>query len=300
MGQTAGVTSAPQGPLPAVVVVGEALVDVVVALDGRQVEHPGGSPANVAVGLGRLGHPVRLLTALGDDDAGALVRAHLEASGVEVVAAPLARTSTAVATLDAAGVAAYSFDLDWTLPADLHPGSADWLHVGSVAATLEPGATVVRRIAAGWAGPVSYDVNCRPALMPAPAETRELVERLVPHCDVVKLSDEDAAWLAPEVELHELARQWQRLGARRVVVTEGSRGATCWGGPGEGAAAVRPRRGAVAVVDTVGAGDSFMSGLVSSLVQHDHLQHAMALASRVAAVTVGRAGADPPWARELS
>jgi fructokinase len=300
VGQTAGVTAAPRAPLPSVVVVGEALVDVVVALDGTQAEHPGGSPANVAVGLGRLGHPVRLLTALGDDRAGALVRAHLEASGVEVVAAPLTRTSTAVATLDAAGVAAYSFDLDWTPPADLDPGPADWLHVGSVAATLEPGATVVRRIAAGWRGPVSYDVNCRPALMPAAEQTRELVEQLVPHCDLVKLSDEDAAWLAPGVELSELAWQWQRLGARRVVVTEGARGATCWGEAGEGATTVRPDGEAVAVVDTVGAGDSFMSGLVSSLVRHDHVQHAMALASRVAAMTVGRAGADPPWARELA
>jgi fructokinase len=290
-------------PMPAVVVVGEALVDVVVAVDGTESRHPGGSPANVAVGLGRLGHPVRLVTALGDDEDGRLVRAHLEASGVEVVAERLERTSTARAVLDGQGVATYDFDLEWRLPAQVDLGSAGWLHVGSVAATLEPGATVLRSLVRGFGGRVSYDVNCRPALMPLPAETLGLVEQLVPHCDLVELSDEDAAWLARGMDLAALARRWQDLGARRVVVTQGARGSACFGDRGEGTLTMRFDGGEDAaraeVVDTVGAGDSFMSGLISSLSRHDHVHHAMDLATKVSGITVTRAGADPPWAADL-
>ena len=129
---------------PRILVVGEALVDVVPGPDGTTRDHPGGSPANVAITLGRLGRDVRLVTLLGDDPRGDAVRAWLEASGVTVLAGPTGsgRTSTAAVTLDESGAATYDFDLDWHLQS-VPDEPCDVLHVGSIATVLDPGAEAV-------------------------------------------------------------------------------------------------------------------------------------------------------------
>ncbi|MCU1593377.1 MAG: carbohydrate kinase [Frankiales bacterium] len=281
-------------------VVGEALVDVVTDAAGVTVARPGGSPANVAVGLGRLGHQVTLLTALGDDERGREVQAHVEASHVRVVAAPLARTAVAHAQLDEHKAATYSFDIQWDLSSAADPGPADWLHLGSIGATLEPGGTQVLELARRFEGIVSYDPNCRPLLM---IEPRVRVEELVAVCDVVKLSDEDCAWLFPGETEESVAQRWLALGPSLVVVTRGSSGAQAWTRTGAlwvDAAAGGP------VVDTVGAGDAFMAGLLAALVDSDlealgpeDLQAALVRASSVARRTCERVGADPPWAAQL-
>src|SRR3954447_16292167 len=131
------------------VVVGEALIDLVGQRGGRTfVAHPGGSPANVALGLARLGDPVTLLTRLGQDPFGEIVSSHLQASGVTVDAGPTdgVSTSMAIATL-AAGIASYDFRIDWELP-ELAPLPLETrcLHTGSLATALPPGRDRVREL----------------------------------------------------------------------------------------------------------------------------------------------------------
>jgi fructokinase len=297
-------------------VIGEALVDIVVSPDGSSREHVGGSPANVAIGLARLGHRVELATHIGDDPRGAAVRAHLDHDGVVLADGSVTaeRTPTATATLDRAGVATYTFDLAWDLPADLGPGPAAHVHVGSIATALEPGATQVRRIvAAAQAGStVSFDPNLRPAILRSPEPHRAGVESLVAGCDVVKASDEDLAWLYAGEAVDDVLQRWAGLGPALVVCTLGSEGARVLVG-GE-RFTVPPLR--IAVVDTVGAGDSFMGALISGLLDAGLLggpggraalaeagaaavRPALDRAIKVAAITCSRAGADPPYRREL-
>lgn len=302
-----------------VLVVGEALVDIVHRGDGSPAEHPGGSPANVALGLARLGRTARLLTRIGDDDYGRLVRAHLESSGVHLVPGSVGPgpTSTATALVDARGVASYEFAIDWALPGaaalDGVLGGADCLHTGSIAAFLQPGGDAVLRLVEESAGRVtiSYDPNARPRLMGDPAVARARVERFVAASDLVKVSDEDLGWLAPGADPMDVAAAWLDLGPATVVVTRGGEGsgAICRAGR------VDVPAPAVTVVDTVGAGDSFMSGLIDYLAAAgllgggqraalraagtDLLEAMLGHAARIAAITCSRAGANPPTREEL-
>lgn len=291
-------------------VIGEALVDVVQRPDGTTSAYPGGSPANVALGLGRLGRRVDLLTSLGDDANGTLVRNHVEESGVRLAPTePAARTSVATATLDATGAATYDFDLTWELTAPAAPGpDVSVVHTGSIAAVLEPGATTVRDIlrAVRPHATVTYDPNARPALMGEATDARRRVEEVVELADVVKVSDEDLQWLAPNEEVLEVAAAWRTRGPAIVVVTRGAEGALAFANCGIVTVSPPP----VAVVDTVGAGDSFMSGLIDGLweagvlgadkrdeladIPEDVLREVLERCSRIAGVTVSRAGANPP------
>ncbi|WP_136518781.1 carbohydrate kinase family protein [Cellulomonas telluris] len=305
------------GPARALVV-GEALVDVVERPDGSREEIAGGSPANVAVGLARLGRGADLLTWLGPDAHGDLVRTHLEASGVRVLTgdrAP-ARTSVATARLDPQGVATYDFDLEWDLPASWDEGAGAPLvvHTGSIAAVLQPGGPRVADLLERrrTTSTLTYDPNLRPALMGRPEDVRPLVERLVRTADVVKVSDEDLAWLLPGVAPAEVAEDWARSGPALVVVTHGGEGAFACTDAGARLHVPAPR---VRVADTVGAGDSFMAGLVDGLwsagllgadrrdalheIDAATAEHVLARCVRIAALTVSRHGANPPTAAEL-
>ncbi len=275
-------------------VIGEALVDIVTRTDGTVLERPGGSPLNVAVGLGRLGHEVQLLTALGDDDHGRLVTDHVTASHVELLVAPLARTATADARLDGSGAATYVFDIAWDLTGAPSYDAPDWLHVGSIGTTLQPGADQVAALVTSYAGRVSFDPNCRPLLMGTPDLAR--VEALVAASDVVKLSDEDAAWLSPGESHLALAKRWLDLGPSLVVVTLGPDGAVAV--TSEGVREI-PLAAGDPVIDTVGAGDSFMAGLISGLVDGVPVNDALGLAARTSRITCSRVGADPPWKDQL-
>ena len=185
---------------PTVLVVGEALIDVVPDAGGQPQDYPGGSPANVAITLGRLEREVRLVTLLGDDPRGVLVREWLEASNVTVLAQPTGsgRTSTAAVTLDETGAASYVFDLDWDL-SDVPDHECDVIHVGSIATVLDPGAdTVLDAVRARRdRSVVSLDPNARPAITPDRTGPVARVEELVALADVVKVSDEDLLWLTP-------------------------------------------------------------------------------------------------------
>lgn len=296
-------------------IIGEALVDIVSRPDGSTRSHPGGSPANVALGLARLGRSAELLTRLGADAHGDSVRAHLEQSGVRLVPAePSESTSTAIATLDDTGAASYQFNLVWAVPADAAPSPAPMVvHTGSVAAVLAPGADDVRTIVerSRATATITYDPNARPGLMGERGEALAAVERMVALADVVKASDEDLAWLRPGEDIAAIARDWLQRGPSLVVVTRGADGVSAWCAAGE--FRVPPRR--VTVADTVGAGDSLMGGLIDGLWEHGLLgadrrdalaavdgptvEAILSRCAAIAAITVSRAGANPPTRMEL-
>ena len=298
-----------------VLVVGESLIDIVRGPDGSMVEYAGGSAANVAVALARLGRPVRFASSWADDDRGRVLDRHVTDAGVALASDPFAvsRTSTALATIGSDGAASYEFDLEWRL----HPveGGAVPLvvHTCSLGAVLAPGADdvleLLRRLRA--TSTVSYDVNARPAITGTGPDVVGRVERVVAVCDLVKASDEDLAALYPGLATLEAARLLLGLGPAAVVVTRGGEGATWVSGGADVEVASLP----VDVADTIGAGDTFGAALLDALWERGRLgaEHrdglraldaaevadVLAHAARAAAITVSRPGADPPYRREL-
>lgn len=304
-----------------VLVIGEVLIDVVRTPDGVVTEHVGGSPANVATGLARLGHPTDFATTFGRDDRGAACLAHLRAHGVDVL--PTSRTaeptSVADATLDETGAATYCFKLHWNLaPVPLRSGVGH-IHTGSIAATVAPGGETVKRTLgeAHDGTTISYDPNIRPSIMGEPGTYLPAVEALVALADVVKASSDDLDLLYPGRPLEQVLAHWSDLGAALTVVTLGPDG-VAFRVPSTGEVC---RRAAVVqdprlVVDTVGAGDSFMAGLLSGLLDagllgtpgareslrsagREAVEDALDRALATSGVTVGRAGAYSPTRAEL-
>jgi fructokinase len=299
-----------------VLVVGESLVDIVRGADGSTVEYAGGSAANVAVALARLGRPVRFATSFADDPRGRMLAEHLKGAGVELATDPgaVARTSTAVATIGADGAAHYDFDLEWRLH-PVEPGDPPLVvHTCSLGAVLTPGADDVYALLNGLRGQatISYDVNARPAITGTGPDIVARVERMVAISDLVKASDEDLTALYPGVDHLVAARDLLALGPAAVVVTRGADGAMWVGASGEVEVASLP----VQVADTIGAGDTFGAALVDALWERerlggdrrealrdlpaDEVAEVLAHAARAAAVTVSRPGADPPYRHELT
>ncbi|MDO5719493.1 MAG: carbohydrate kinase [Actinomycetaceae bacterium] len=296
-------------------VVGEALVDIVISPAGDHTEIPGGSPANVALTLGRLGREVELVTWLGNDERGHRVGAHIRESHVRIDDASFGatHTSTALASIDETGAATYQFDLAWQVPTVCVDPSVIVTHSGSIAATLEPGGSSVVRVLsqAREFSTITYDPNARPTIMGDPKNALARVEEIVAISDVVKVSDEDIEWLTGGSRIEATARRWLSMGAGLIVVTLGSRGA--WAVCAQGT--VKVPAPVCDVVDTVGAGDSFMGGLIDALwrenllgadrrvelagVDIDALTRVLEHSTAISAITVSRAGANPPWAAEL-
>ncbi|GAA1324527.1 carbohydrate kinase [Leucobacter albus] len=296
-----------------VLVVGEALIDVVVHPDGSREGVAGGSPANVALGLARLGARPDFLSHIGQDADGEHILTRLRASGVRVLPETVgaARTPTAEVTLDSGGHASYRFEVSWELPetANIDLGAA--LHVGSYSAFMEPGAARVSELALrahAFGVPVSFDPNIRPALIGARADVRARFERIARVSTVVKLSDEDARWLFPGETLEATIARVSALGPALVAVTRGGDGALL----ASRAETVPVEPPAVNVVDTIGAGDSFMAALVAeSLARYGMSATELAglgaggltalgeVCVAAAAITVGRRGAELPTRAEL-
>jgi fructokinase len=301
-------------------VVGEALIDLEVAADDARhpVAHPGGSPMNAAVTLGRLGTETAFLGRLSSDAFGKLLRTHLAESDVNLrwIVDAEEPTSLAIVSVDPGGSAAYAFhtggtaDWQWStdeLPRD--PG-VDAVHAGSLALALEPGGPVLERWLSGLSTrtTISLDPNVRPALLGERAAYRDRLERWLAFASIVKVSDEDLAWVWPGEAPETLAERWITKGRKLVVVTRGGGGSLVWAGGESFAVEAVP----VDVVDTVGAGDAFSGGLLDWLDRHGRLRlgdldrltagearEAVGFASRVAAVTCSRAGANPPRRSEL-
>ena len=298
-------------------VVGEALMDIVRRPGTAPVEHVGGSPANVAIGLARLGHKVLLATALGADARGDIVRSHLEGNGVTVDngldnGQP---TSTAIATLDERGAATYEFDLHWEPGTVAIAEGTGHLHTGSIAAVIQPGAGDV----VGPSNVAGPQPRCRmtPTCDRASWATSTPPAPRSSASSVPPTSSKRAATTSTCSIPAKPLRMSSRSGgprARAYRRTLGAEGVTYRvTGTGEYVSVPAPDS---PVVDTVGAGDSFMSRLISGLAvagflggptERAALQAADAAAvaaaiergNRCGTITVSRAGAYAPSLDEL-
>jgi fructokinase len=301
-----------------IVVCGEALIDMIPNHDGTVREVPGGGPFNTARALARLGVPVAFLGRLSSDPAGRLLADLLAADGVDLRLASFGPepTTRAVATVRSGGVTEYQFIHQGTsapnLAAEMLPvqlsHEIDAIHIGTLGLVFEPVATsltgLVRRERAGRL--VMVDPNVRTGLM-ADDAYRDRLQALVAECTIVKASETDVQFLLPGITIEDAAAAMLEWGAKLAVVTLGERGSLAAHGP-TGVSVASPH---VDVVDTIGAGDAFGAGLLAWLYDHDRisadlrlekdeLEAAMAYASRVAAITCTRRGADPPWKRDIA
>jgi fructokinase len=284
-------------------VIGEALIDIVETSGGAS-EHVGGSPANVALGLGRRGVDVTLLTQFGADPRGAAIESHLSASRVRTLVERGEATSTARARIQSDGSAEYVFDIRWGVFGEPDLPAASLVHTGSIAAFLEPGAgDVVRLLRETSAPEVTFDPNIRPDLV---GERESVVARfheIARLSTVVKMSDEDAEWLFSGLAPDEVLDLVLADGVRLAALTLGAEGAIL--ASSEHRVRVAPVR--VEAVDTIGAGDTFMASLIASVLatgsaglDREAIDEIGRDAVHSAAITVSRAGADLPWAHELA
>ncbi len=291
---------------PSVLVIGESLVDVVREGAGER-RHPGGSPMNVAYGLARLGVDTRLLTRIGTDADGEQIRRHIAGAGVSLLEESIGaeKTSTAVANIDRNGSATYSFDVDWRLPTLTGFQLTNWIHVGSIATFLSPGADSLERFLGALRDKrvISYDPNIRPAMVGDHHDAVDRFERIARLVRVLKLSDEDAAWLYPALPEESVVEKLLALGPEIVALTRGSDGARISTGQSTAELAAPT----VEVVDTIGAGDSFMAALISTLLTSTaggmttrRLRRVVRLCVTAASLTCARAGAEPPTLTELT
>ncbi|HKT57656.1 MAG TPA: carbohydrate kinase [Microbacterium sp.] len=295
-----------------VLVIGESLIDIVDRGDGTEpVRHVGGSPLNVAFGLGRLDIPTVFATEFGDDADGEAIARHLASAGVRIERSDdgVRPTATAIARIGADGSAEYVFDLDWTFTRPPQPTGLAAVHIGSIGALRTPGSQKVIGFVEALPDDVlvTFDPNIRPALVPPRDDTRDLVERYAARAGIVKLSDEDAEWLYPG-RADAVAQILLERGARLVAVTRGAEGSTLHTASATVDVPARPTR----PVDTIGAGDAFMAGLLAAVVGGGGVQDVLdggltpadlsaigRIAAVAASITVSRAGAMPPTAAEL-
>ena len=306
-----------------IVVCGEALIDMLPrkGADSAAVFQPfvGGSPYNVAIALGRLDVATSFFGGLSTDFFGEMLGKALAQSRVDVSFANVSDRPTTLAFVSLTdGHARYAFldensagrmltEID--LPA--FPVELTALHFGSFSLAAEPCGSAYETLARRerQRRVISLDPNIRPTLIKNRDAHIARLERLVGHTDIVKLSDDDLAWLAPGANFDAFADGWLARGARLVVMTRGATGASA-----------RTRRVSVSVpavevtvVDTIGAGDTFAAGLMARLDEKGLLTKAdvaglsegqvgdlLAFAAKAASITCSRPGADPPWRRELA
>jgi fructokinase len=301
-----------------ILVAGEALIDLVAGEDGTVAAHPGGGPFNAARTIGRLRQEVAFLGRLSSDRFGRTLERMLVDDGVGL--GPVVRTNDpttlAVAELDDAGGARYRFYAQGTSAAglttadalDALPARVDVLHAGSLGLVLEPVAGAVEALVEHLAGDalVVVDPNCRPWAIDDPVAYRARLDRVLRRADVLKVSEDDLAWLNPDRPATQAARELLAGGGPPVaLVTLGPDGAAVVTERDEVAVPAPP----VEVADTIGAGDAFGGGFAAWWRAHDlgraalgdldAVVEAARYASRVAALTCERPGASPPWLAEV-
>jgi fructokinase len=295
-----------------ILVAGEALYDLVADAAGGVTGHPGGGPFNTARVIGRLRLPVAYLGRLSTDRLGATHEELLAADGVDLrcVVRTTDPTTLALASLDAAGAASWSFYATGTAAAGLEtadalaalPPQVAALHVGTLGLVLEPVATALEAVVERLAGETTIvvDPNVRTDVIDDAGAYRARLDRVLAHSDVVKVSEEDLAWLDPGRSRLASARALLDRGPCAVLLTRGSEGATAITRDADTPIAPVPTE----VVDTIGAGDAFGGGFLAwwtshglgraDLARHDLVVAGARFAAVVAARTVARAGASPP------
>ena len=290
-------------------VCGEVLIDILPT--GPVV---GGGPANTAKALARLGHDVYFIDGISSDAYGQVARTELLRDGVNLDLALVSDkpTCTASVTLDAAGGASYEFLIDGTATFDFH---GSWLpdpyrfqpkvlHIGTLVTVIEPGASALYDWAMQVAefAPIVFDPNIRPSVQPDRDLYEAAVEKWAALSAVIKVSDDDLAWLFPEVSIDDVAKRWINDGVFLVVITRGANGIVGFTEDGR----VEVPGVKVDVVDTVGAGDTVGAIVVEAMIEHglielrgDRLQEVLSRAAHAAAITCSRPGAEPPYKHEL-
>ncbi|WP_372840143.1 carbohydrate kinase [Phaeovulum sp.] len=301
---------------------GEALIDMLMretpAGEAAFAPYPGGAVFNTAVALGRLGAESGLLSGISQDLFGEMLMQALASSKVDasLVIRSARPTTLAFVTL-AGGQARYAFYDEATAgrmltPADLPalPAAAEALFFGGISLMVEPCGSAYEALMARDAArrTCMIDPNVRPDFITDPVAYRARIERMLQLADIVKLSDEDLGWLSGPGSIETRARKVLTGRTRLVFVTEGAKGAHAfWADQ----AIFEPAR-KVPVADTVGAGDTFNAGVLAALgragvlgkgdaalTEPEVVRAALRLGVQAAAVTVSRAGANPPWAEEL-
>lgn len=296
---------------PIAFVVGESLIDIVVTPTSHQ-KFAGGSPMNTACGLARLGMTTALRTQLGDDENGRFIQNHLLAEGVQLDPASVSseRTSTALARIQPDGHAQYMFNVTWGAAQFEPPPGVTFVHSGSIASVMAPGAADIVALF-GRASPSvvhSFDPNIRPGVLTGTTEVRANIDAIAMFSNIVKMSDEDAAWMHPGADLDSMIDRYLDFGASVVAITLASEGCLI----ASRSARLRRRLDPVDVVDTIGAGDAFMSGMLYAVhalelkgrlldgdMQEADLAAIAGVALESARIVVSRAGPNPPSLPEL-
>jgi fructokinase len=280
--------------------------------------HAGGGPANTAVALSRLGTPTRFAGRFGRGTLGDLLRGRLAASGVDLSGSVRAEepATLAIAALDQDGRSTYDFyatataDWHWTrseLSAIPHTDTR-CVHTGSLALALEPGGPLIEDLLESVRPDttISIDPNVRTSLVPL-RTYQERIQRWCRLADIIRLSDEDLAHLAPETPPDVVFDQWHQLGVRVILLTEGERGARLSLDGQTATIPAIPTR----IADTIGAGDAFSAALLHWLWRAGHLGGrltdltyddaltAARFATHVAALTCAVPGANPPRTENL-
>ena len=304
----------------AVAVVGEGVIDRFVAPDGS-TDVIGGSPLNTAVALRRAGVEAHWWGRMSSGPEGSALIEYAQSNNVDGVGIHTVDQSATIVTirLDQNGVPTYGFHLE---------GAADWgwseseldglqnysiVQVGSLATVIEPGSTALLRklqtLANSPTKPlISYDPNARPSAFPREHDAQHVrgrVAQFVQISDLIKVSDEDLVWLHPGIDPHVSAATWSTQGPSLVVMTRGEAGAIAFreGMPISSIPGVKTH-----VVDTVGAGDTFMAWLLRGIVRDHHnrlpteissISVLLEQAASAAAITCSRAGCNPPLYLEV-
>ena len=295
-------------------VCGEVLIDLIPGADGVRIGHVGGGPANTAKALARLGQDAQFIAGISTDADGVAARKELLEDEVKLDLAltsdkptclaivSLASNGSASYEFKIAGTATFDFSLDWLPdPARYKPNV---LHVGTLATVIAPGADVLYDWALRVAefAPIVFDPNIRPAVLADRDLYEAAVEKWAAISSVIKVSDDDLAWLYPGQNYADVAARWINDGAALVVVTRGAEGII--GFTSEGSVEVEGAK--ITVADTVGAGDTVGAIIVEAMIEKGILaltggvlRATLHRAAVAAGITCSRQGAQPPYKHEL-
>lgn len=302
---------------------GDALIDFVPvkAEDGRDAYVPavGGSCLNIAVAMARLGAPTGFVGGVSQDLFGTMIAEHMAASKVDLRYTTRSDLETTLAFVKLVnGEAHYAFYDEttaarlWRFEAGSIPFAAiDAVHVGSTTLINEPASTETLALvdAARGLTTISFDPNCRPTLVRDKAAYVARMEAFAARADIVRMSDVDFDYLFGGGDYDSRAEGYLSAGAKLVILTRGGKGVVAWHGSAGRVEVPAPK---VDVVDTIGAGDTFQGSFLVALkeagridrddlaaLSQDELVAALTFGVTCAAITCSRAGANPPWRREV-
>ena len=294
-------------------VAGEVLIDLIPGISERK-PIVGGGPANTAKALSKLGLDTQFIDGISSDEYGQMAKDELNTAGVKLdyVKYSDKPTCLAIISLSDSGSATYEFVIENTATFDftsvwLPKPQTRWptlLHIGTLAAVIEPGASVLFEWAQSLAkvAPIVFDPNIRPAVISDRKQYVAQVERWTAISSAVKVSDEDIKWLYPSIGVEQIINDWLTKGPSLIVVTHGDKGLTGY----RKNERVSVEAVKVKVVDTVGAGDTVGAILVEAMEKDGlesltgaRLEMMLKRAAKAAAITVSRVGAHPPTSEEL-